>query len=130
MKTLTELRSEFNSDEEFGKAILLEVEGLAKANPDYVYEPNVVLAPIDGHIFKDNVYSYTCGANDSKGCLIGQALQKLGVFLEEKNTSFRTILLIYNSNMNFDKSPSLDALCKIQNRQDGGLKWGDCLEDR
>ncbi len=113
MKTITELRSEYDSDEEFGQAILREVISLAKENPDYVYRP------VEGRF-----YSYTSGANGSKGCIIGQALQKLNCYLDMDGISFGRVCEM--SDIDY-VTESITKLRVLQYNQDAGMNWGSIM---
>lgn len=116
MKTITELRSECGSDEQFGQAILEKVKILTEENPDYVYKPNVVE--------ENESYSYVCGADGSKGCIIGQALQMLGVRLEDKKYGDKRFSVILEE-IGVSRTTSTSMLSDIQVRQDSGRRWGE-----
>ena len=109
------------------KQILKTVKELAKENPDTVY-----VSPND-----EGLCFYTKGAcsNGTEGCIIGQALVKLGVpketlaELDEKSQDITGLLR--NLDMvdlaTFDDNDYLDELTKIQNRQDSGCSWGEAV---
>lgn len=113
--TLRDLRDRYSSLSDFYKAILEQIRILQREQPEMVYSP---LKLEDQSI----CYSYTEG-DGCGGCIVGQALQRLGVTKFPGNVRF--VVWCRNEDLPDDRSKNLAVISTIQERQDSGVKWGD-----
>lgn len=108
--------------------VVAQVRALAAANPDYVYP-----GALDGG---ECSYVYDrLGSGTGQGCLIGQALQALGVEREwlrdhgddaisMPNAGPSSASQVLRSLGVADDGDSYEFLDDVQARQDGGERWG------
>jgi hypothetical protein len=111
--TLRELRDRYSSLSEFYNAILEQIRILQREQPEMVYKP---LKFDNEHV----CYSYTEG-DGCGGCIVGQALQRLGVTEFPGNVRF--VVWCRNEDLPNDEFKNLAVISTIQERQDDGVKW-------
>lgn len=116
--TLRELRDRYSSLSDFYNAILEQIRILQREQPEMVYSP---LKYEDGSV----CYSYTEG-DGCGGCIVGQALQRLGVTEFPENVwEVEFVVWCRNEDLPDDRFKNLTVISTIQERQDSGVKWGD-----
>ena len=113
--TLRDLRDRYSSLSDFYKAILEQIRILQREQPEMIYHPFILA---DGSA----VYSYEKGHNCG-GCIVGQALQRLGVTKFPGNMRF--ISWCNLEGLTDDIFKNLAVISTIQARQDDGVKWGN-----
>jgi len=102
----------------FLKELCANIHQLQKEHPDAVYRPvEDVCSYTEGYI-------YSNGQNRSGGCIIGQALQKMGVDVTYLTGAFNAVMSNYAKNPEEYKITS--RLTDIQSNQDDGWSWGQC----
>lgn len=138
---LKEIRDQFPSGDAFLKAVHKEVIKLAAEQPTYRYcytgnmacKYNGPAAPLH---YLDHVNprpdETTCDIN-AKGCIFGVALQRMGwADTEELNTLalIKDLMMeLLDDNFVYEEHRiQLDALQRIQNKQDAGMTWGEAVD--
>lgn len=112
--------------------VLNEVLKLGRNRPDFVYldQPDTVR---DDAGFAGCSYVGAPGQRGrqvGEGCIVGQALQNLGVsvvalaLMEGHGAGYVVKSLAYECD-----EPSLDRLRRIQANQDGGMPWGRAVAE-
>ena len=96
---------------------------LAEEKPDFIYRP---IKQFD----EDNEpYSYVTGADDV-GCIVGQALMRLGVspftlLTQENKTASQAIRGIFPNQFSWEDLNWIDT---VQSNQDNGFDWKNAVE--
>lgn len=112
------------------KVIALEVKNLAKSNPNfrYVYPEHVdemCKCSYNGPAIKPG--SNEIVGPECEGCIFGQALQNLGWSNPVELTSIWQISTLIDDTDWIH--PLTSTFSKLQQRQDGGNRWGDVISE-
>ena len=131
---LQEIKNNYNSTTEFFQTILDECVKLAQENPDFVYNPRKT----SGGCLYNSPCVYCVGEEggdqeygpDCSGCIIGQALQRMG-WSDEKELSSVELVdgLLKHFIDTVESTQILDRLLIIQMAQDGGDSWASAVSD-
>lgn len=116
--------------------LIQEVKKLATGYPDFVYEPDHNIEEREDATNTNSGCSNVhggCGKYpDMCGCIIGQAVKRLGIHIDE---SFRfspvgVLTSQYCKEIDsLDEHELLQWLQVVQSSQDAGLPWSDCVKE-
>lgn len=121
--TAVEFKAEEITDEKF----MSTIRELVKEKPEYVYSPPLhqQTFPGDPSCFYVHTHEET-GESETPGCLIGAALYKLGVPLDElrnqETNNATTVLTALHIPLSYDARSTALVLQKVQ---DDGRSWGE-----
>lgn len=107
----------YTSDEQ--KKILKEAVALSEKYPKGMYCSSRVSATLSGMCYYDRGVVIN-GPTDKVGCLIGQAIQNVGLPIPNSSVTIHNIC---------QDSKYKQCLCKLQNSQDAGISWGEGLSN-
>lgn len=126
----------FESYEEFLNVLKTEVIKLSNENPDFIYNPTneVVSCRYNqpAEIYDNKEKKFIQVGPNCNGCIIGQALQRMGWSDEEEiQCIFRlNLLLKYISVPIPDKLFKLvTSIIDVQKKQDSGYSWGNAIKE-
>lgn len=99
---------------------------LAEEKPDFIYRP---IKQFDEDNEPITTCSYVTGEDDV-GCIVGQALMRLGVSLftlltQENKTASQAIRGIFPNQFSWE---DLDWIDTVQSNQDNGFDWKNAVE--
>lgn len=112
--------------------VIEEVRKIANERPDFVYADQ----PLSTPTLQSNSCSYisaSYGIPEGEGCIVGQALQKLGISedaLQEHEGYIASGVLIrldIHDQEESEHTPELEWLDTVQSEQDTKKSWGEAI---
>lgn len=109
--------------------IIAEVRKLAEEMPDFVYRPDFE----NDQVGSANGCSYIYGGcklyPNCCGCIMGQALRRLGVMVPESKDNVPIYLLLKSIDLREGLTGRTEGwLATVQQEQDRGNAWADCVK--
>lgn len=116
--------------------LLNETIRVAKASPDTIYEDRKAM--LGGA--ERTIYPGACEyvTNNQPSCLVGVAMNNLGITIERlktfdrcvglNDTEIGTIIMYFTDEFEVDDEFAKTELTKIQAYQDQGSSWGDSIK--
>jgi hypothetical protein len=118
---LKEIRDYYGN--EFLQAVYDEIVRLAKENPTFTYAPKEV--PYE---YRACFYNRGSKVGPScEGCLVGQALQRLGWSDKIELDFFGDVQNLFASYLGPLTGPIMVKISNAQSMQDYGKPWGECV---
>ena len=110
--------------------VVKEVRSIAIERPDFIY----LEQPLENEEDRSTNCSYLSAGlytNEGEGCIVGQALSKLGITDEElrrvENASAADALRAVGVEGSTRRDRELNWLNSVQSQQDIGMTWGDAI---
>ena len=110
--------------------VVTEIKKLAQERPDFNYRTQ----PIEDFTLRSSNCSYVSASRnvqDGEGCIVGQALTRLGVSRKElslfEGQAASTVLRRLLADYDIKDISKIVWINDVQERQDGGADWGLCV---